>query len=58
MVHAATAARTSYFEGSDEAKARGLFQLLREDGTPLDDGAVAGFDRALGGKLFKWLLRI
>src|SRR5687768_9813505 len=61
MVHAvgSFASRAySYFEGTDEQKARGLFQLLREDGTPIDDEAVAGFDRALARKLFEGMLRI
>ena len=48
----------SYFEGTDEQKARGLFQLLREDGTPVDEEAVAGFDRALARMLFEGMLRI
>jgi pyruvate dehydrogenase E1 component alpha subunit/2-oxoisovalerate dehydrogenase E1 component alpha subunit len=48
----------SYFEGSAEEKARGLFQLLGDDGTPIDDEAVAGFDRALARKLFEGMLRI
>ena len=57
MVHAA-APRASYFDGDDEAKARGLFQLLREDGTPVDDAAIAGFDRALARRLYEGMLRI
>src|SRR4051812_30647123 len=48
----------SYFEGDDEAKARGLFQLLRDDGTPVDDKALAGFDKALARQLFEGMLRI
>jgi len=52
-------ARTmSYFDGDAEAKARGLFQLLREDGTPVDEAALAGFDRALARELFESMLRI
>src|SRR5574338_289676 len=61
MVHAIPAATPSalaYFEGDDEAKARGLFQLLREDGTPVDEQAIAGFDRALSRRLFEGMLRI
>ncbi|MDB4954273.1 MAG: 3-methyl-2-oxobutanoate dehydrogenase subunit alpha [Myxococcales bacterium] len=62
MVHAtATAPRSgalSYFEGDEEAKARGLFQLLREDGTPIDEQVVSGFDRALVRELFEGMLRI
>src|SRR5262245_16254596 len=60
MVHA-IAAQTSalaYFDGDDEAKARGLFQLLREDGTPVDEAAIAGFDRALARRLFDGMMRI
>src|SRR3954469_17743103 len=48
----------SYFEGDDESKARGLFQLLRDDGTPVDDTAIAGFDRAIARQLFEGMLRI
>ena len=48
----------TYFDGDAEAKARGLFQLLREDGTPVDEAALAGFDRALARELFESMLRI
>src|SRR5262245_15027080 len=48
----------SYFAGDDESKARGLFQLLREDGAPVDEQSLAGFDRALVRKLFEGMLRI
>jgi pyruvate dehydrogenase E1 component alpha subunit/2-oxoisovalerate dehydrogenase E1 component alpha subunit len=48
----------SYFDLDDEAKARGLFQLLREDGTPHDEDALAGFDRARARLLFEGMLRI
>ena len=48
----------SYFAGDDDAKARGLFQLLREDGTPTDDGALATLDRGLARRLFEGMLRI
>jgi pyruvate dehydrogenase E1 component alpha subunit/2-oxoisovalerate dehydrogenase E1 component alpha subunit len=60
MVHAVAAQSSalSYFEGDEEAKARGLFQLLREDGTPVDEQAIAGFDRALARRLFEGMLRI
>ena len=47
-----------YFDGSDEAKARGLHQLLAEDGTPIDEPALARFDRALARRLFEGMLRI
>jgi pyruvate dehydrogenase E1 component alpha subunit len=48
----------AYFEGTDDAKARGLFQLLREDGTPIDEAALAGLDRAFARKLFEGMVRI
>src|SRR3954469_25565714 len=48
----------SYFDGTDVDKARGLFQLLREDGTPVDDAALAGLDRALARRLFEAMVRI
>ena len=48
----------AYFDGTPEAKARGLFQLLREDGTPIDDAALASFDRELARRLFEGMLRI
>src|SRR3569623_2079542 len=52
-------ARTmSYFDGDAESKARGLFQLLREDGTPVDEAALAGFDKAFARRLFDGMLRI
>ncbi len=52
-------ARTmTYFDGDAESKARGLFQLLREDGTPVDEAALAGVDRAFARRLFDGMLRI
>jgi pyruvate dehydrogenase E1 component alpha subunit/2-oxoisovalerate dehydrogenase E1 component alpha subunit len=48
----------SYFAGDDEAKARGLFQLLREDGTPVDEAALATLDRALARRMLEGMLRI
>jgi len=48
----------SYFDGTAEAKASGLFQLLREDGSPTDEAALAGLDRALARRLFDGMLRI
>ena len=45
-----------YFKGSAHDKALGLFQLLREDGTPIDDGA--NVDRDLGRTLFEGMVRI
>jgi pyruvate dehydrogenase E1 component alpha subunit/2-oxoisovalerate dehydrogenase E1 component alpha subunit len=47
-----------YFEGSEEAKARGLYQLVREDGTPVDETALDWVDRALARKLFQGMVRI
>jgi pyruvate dehydrogenase E1 component alpha subunit/2-oxoisovalerate dehydrogenase E1 component alpha subunit len=61
MVHATAKARSgplAYFEGEDEAKARGLFQLIREDGTPHDEAAVEHIDRALARRMFEQMLRI
>lgn len=59
MVHATARARAlTYFEGDAEDKARGLFQLLREDGTPVDEDAIAGFGRELARRLFEGMLRI
>ena len=48
----------SYFDAPDEAKARGLFQLVREDGTPVDEAAVASIDRELARRCFEGMLRI
>jgi len=48
----------SYFARSDDDKAGGLFQLLREDGTAVDEDVLAGFDRALARRLFEGMLRI
>ncbi len=61
MAHATSAAHTgayAYFDGNDEAKARGLFQLVREDGTAIDDAALATLDRGLARRLFEGMLRI
>jgi pyruvate dehydrogenase E1 component alpha subunit len=61
MAHAIQATRGgpfAYFAGDDAAKARGLFQLLREDGTPVDDSALAALDRELARQLFAGMLRI
>src|SRR6478735_3553254 len=63
MVHAVAqnaprAGAYSYFDAPPEAKARGLFQLLGEDGTPVDDAALKGFDRAVARQLFEGMLRI
>ena len=60
MVSAAKAPAGSfaYFDGDDVAKATGLFQLVREDGTPIDDADVADVDRELARRLFEGMLRI
>jgi pyruvate dehydrogenase E1 component alpha subunit len=54
-------ARTSafgYFDGDDRAKVTGLFQLVREDGTPVDEAALADLDRELARRLFEGMVRI
>ncbi len=48
----------AYFDGSEEGKARGLFQLVREDGSAVDDAALGWLDRALARRLFDGMLRI
>lgn len=48
----------SYFAGDDEAKARGLFQLVREDGTAVDEGALAALDPALARRLLEGMIRV
>ena len=48
----------AYFELDDEAKARGLFQLVREDGTAVDEAALSGLDRTLARRLFEGMVRI
>ena len=58
MVQATSATRADYFRGDDVAKARGLYQLLAEDGTPVDELALTGFDRALARRLHEGMLRI
>ncbi len=54
----ATHSPFAYFDGDDTAKATGLFQLLREDGTAIDDAALAGLDRTLARRLFEGMVRI
>ena len=61
MAHASSSPRSgafAYFDGDDATKARGLFQLVREDGTPIDDAALATLDRALARRLFEGMVRI
>jgi pyruvate dehydrogenase E1 component alpha subunit len=48
----------AYFELDDQAKARGLFQLVREDGTAVDEAALAGLSRTLARRLFEGMVRI
>jgi pyruvate dehydrogenase E1 component alpha subunit len=48
----------AYFHGDADAKARGLFQLIREDGTAVDDAALANLDRALARRIYEGMLRI
>ena len=50
-----------FFRGDDDAKALGLFQLIREDGTVIDDAAaevLRGLERELARKLFEGMVRI
>jgi pyruvate dehydrogenase E1 component alpha subunit/2-oxoisovalerate dehydrogenase E1 component alpha subunit len=48
----------SYFDGSDRAKATGLFRLLREDGSPVDEGSASAIERPLARSLFEGMLRV
>jgi pyruvate dehydrogenase E1 component alpha subunit len=45
-----------YFEGDDETRARGLYQLLREDGSLIGD--VSWLDRAMARRLYDGMLTI
>ncbi|MDQ3338800.1 MAG: thiamine pyrophosphate-dependent enzyme [Myxococcota bacterium] len=54
----ARASAFGYFDGDDRAKVTGLFQLLREDGTPVDEAALAHLDRELARRLFEGMVRI
>ncbi len=47
----------SYFDGDDEARARGLYQLLDEEGRA-DPAAIAWLDRDLGRRLYEGMLLI
>jgi pyruvate dehydrogenase E1 component alpha subunit/2-oxoisovalerate dehydrogenase E1 component alpha subunit len=50
-----------FFAGDADAKALGLYQLLRDDGAPIDAAASAEFeklDRAFARKLFEGMVRI
>jgi pyruvate dehydrogenase E1 component alpha subunit/2-oxoisovalerate dehydrogenase E1 component alpha subunit len=48
----------AFFAGSDEAKALGLFQLVREDGAAVDAGELEGLDRTFARQLFEGMVRI
>ncbi len=52
-----TAGPTAYFAGDDEAKARGLYQLVDEDGQ-VDPASISWLDRALGRRLYEGMLLI
>jgi len=56
MAHAT--ASSGYLDSDDEAKISGLYQLLREDGTPTDEAALITLDRSFAQKLFEGMLRI
>jgi pyruvate dehydrogenase E1 component alpha subunit len=47
----------AYFDLDDEGKARGLFQILGEDGTA-DETGLTGIDEALARRLHREMLRI
>ena len=47
----------AYLAGDDEARARGLYRILAEDGTA-DEADVAGFDRELTRRMYEGMLRI
>jgi pyruvate dehydrogenase E1 component alpha subunit/2-oxoisovalerate dehydrogenase E1 component alpha subunit len=57
VLHAPRRGSFVYFDLDEDAKARSLFQILREDGTA-DDAGVAGFDRALTRRLHEGMLTI
>jgi pyruvate dehydrogenase E1 component alpha subunit len=48
----------AYFAGDDDTKARGLLQLLREDGSLAEGATLDWLDRALARRLFEGMLRI
>jgi pyruvate dehydrogenase E1 component alpha subunit len=48
----------AYFDGDAEAKARGLFQVLGEDGTVISPTAAAAFDAELARRLYRGMLTI
>jgi pyruvate dehydrogenase E1 component alpha subunit/2-oxoisovalerate dehydrogenase E1 component alpha subunit len=48
----------AYFRLDDDAKARGMFQLVCEDGTAVSDAPLGWLDRTLARKLFQGMVRI
>jgi pyruvate dehydrogenase E1 component alpha subunit/2-oxoisovalerate dehydrogenase E1 component alpha subunit len=48
----------AYFEQDDEAKARGLYQLVDDGGDVLDPAALGWLDRELGRRLYDGMLLI
>lgn len=48
----------TYFDGDTKAKALGLLQVLRPDGTVADKQTVSSFDRELSMKLYRGMLTI
>jgi pyruvate dehydrogenase E1 component alpha subunit len=48
----------AYFTDDEDSKARGLFQLVREDGTPVEGAVLDWVDRDLARRLFHGMLRI
>jgi pyruvate dehydrogenase E1 component alpha subunit len=51
-------APVSYFAGDDDARARGMLQILRPDGTVTDPAGVPELDRDLGLRLYRQMLLI
>lgn len=47
-----------YFHAEPHAKAHGLFQLLREDGTAVDEAVLAELDRELVRDIFEGMVKI
>ena len=50
-------APTRYFDGDDEAKARGLYQLVDEDGQ-FDPASIAWLDRDLARRMYEGMLLV
>jgi len=48
----------AYFAQDEDAKARGLFQILREDGSAVDPAGLGWLDRTLARRLFDGMVRI